>query len=248
MTDFYSILDINRKATDEQITKAFRDKAKYYHPDCTKLEDKKKATELFIQVKTAYDTLHSQRSKYDQELERFEELEIIRSKQSHNKDITEIIEEFNAIMEIFIQYYQNTIYQQPKASNHISYNQEYNYENYNFSSYYSNTNNQDWKKSYYRSLGKVAYWKNGSTISVRLMNSSWIATGNSLTHAINNLAKTISQSIGREVYPDIELNNYQEFKKDPFDLYPSFDIIKIVAFIVFVVIVLIILKVHFTSP
>ncbi len=56
MTDYYKILGITHKATMEQIKKAYRSKAKQYHPDINKAED---AHEQFILVNEAFEYFES---------------------------------------------------------------------------------------------------------------------------------------------------------------------------------------------
>lgn len=50
----YKILDIEPTATAKEIKKAYREKAKYYHPDLNKDKD---AEKKFIKVVAAYDSL-----------------------------------------------------------------------------------------------------------------------------------------------------------------------------------------------
>lgn len=63
--DFYAILGVDRKASKEQIRKAFRDKARKYHPDRNKDED---APRLFKECKEAYSCLidEERRAYYDE--------------------------------------------------------------------------------------------------------------------------------------------------------------------------------------
>ncbi len=63
--DYYSILGVNKKATDEEIKKAFRKLAVKYHPD--KNPDNKEAEEKFKEINEAYEVLSDgeKRNKYD---------------------------------------------------------------------------------------------------------------------------------------------------------------------------------------
>ncbi|MCL2474818.1 MAG: molecular chaperone DnaJ [Chloroflexi bacterium] len=62
--DYYEVLGISRSATDEDIKKAFRQKAMQYHPDRNKEED---ANEKFKECAEAYEVLSdaSKRAAYD---------------------------------------------------------------------------------------------------------------------------------------------------------------------------------------
>ncbi|MDD2770490.1 MAG: DnaJ domain-containing protein, partial [Methylococcus sp.] len=63
--DYYGILGLDRKATAEEIKKAYRKLARKYHPDVTK---DPQGEEKFKEVAEAYETLHDpeKRAAYDQ--------------------------------------------------------------------------------------------------------------------------------------------------------------------------------------
>ena len=63
--DYYSIMGLDRKATAEEIKKAYRKLARKYHPDVSKDPD---GEEKFKDVAEAYETLHDpeKRAAYDQ--------------------------------------------------------------------------------------------------------------------------------------------------------------------------------------
>jgi hypothetical protein len=65
---YYSILEVSENASDEEIRKAFRNKAKLYHPDVNQSPD---AHSMFVLLTAAYDTLinRHKRSRYDQKRE-----------------------------------------------------------------------------------------------------------------------------------------------------------------------------------
>ena len=62
--DLYEILGVDKNATDDQIKKAFRKKAREYHPDVNKDPD---AEERFKEINEAYDVLSDsqKRAQYD---------------------------------------------------------------------------------------------------------------------------------------------------------------------------------------
>ncbi len=64
--DYYSVLEINKSATEEEIKKAYRKLARKYHPDVN--PGNKNAEESFKEVTEAYEVLSDtdKRKKYDQ--------------------------------------------------------------------------------------------------------------------------------------------------------------------------------------
>ncbi|HNZ81316.1 MAG TPA: DnaJ domain-containing protein, partial [Bacteroidales bacterium] len=53
--DYYEVLEVSRNATEEEIKKAYRQKAIQYHPD--KNPGDKKAEEMFKEAAQAYEVL-----------------------------------------------------------------------------------------------------------------------------------------------------------------------------------------------
>lgn len=66
--NYYKILGVSEKASDHEIRRAYREKAKLYHPD---ISSSAKAHELFSVLNDAYTTLtdSSKRELYDMKLE-----------------------------------------------------------------------------------------------------------------------------------------------------------------------------------
>jgi HEAT repeat protein/DnaJ-domain-containing protein 1 len=74
---YYDILSISPKANDDQIRMAYREQARYYHPDVTELDSTVAAAKLKI-INEAYETLKDpdKRRAYDLELMAYKEAQL----------------------------------------------------------------------------------------------------------------------------------------------------------------------------
>lgn len=240
MQTFYDVLGLGRRATDQEIKRAYRVRAKQVHPDIITTEvEKAGAAEAFIKLKTAYDVLSDpdKRAAYDEEVARREELEALLQGSSGSaagqKDWTEILLEFERIMQRIYAYHEETIRRH-------SHDQQSAYDpddgaGFGFSGHYSQADfrrarENIWQETYRRPFGRVAFWQHGGKTWARLINTSWVASATSLAAAVRELAAVIGRDIGRRVDPDIELADHMLFDDDPHELYPPFDIAKIAYF------------------
>jgi len=73
MKDYYKILEVNKSASSEIISKVYKILAKKYHPDMNK-DDIEDAEEKFKEISEAYEVLSNEekRKTYDEELEEYE--------------------------------------------------------------------------------------------------------------------------------------------------------------------------------
>merc|ERR1712066_232089 len=67
--DYYTVLEIEQKATDKEVKKAYRKQALKWHPDKHNAETKSAAEKRFKQIAQAYGVLSDKgkRKKYDRE-------------------------------------------------------------------------------------------------------------------------------------------------------------------------------------
>lgn len=238
MQTFYDVLGLSRRATDQEIKRAYRVRAKQVHPDIVTTEvEKVGAAEAFIKLKTAYDVLSDpeKRAAYDEEVARREELEALlqgsTGSTAGQKDWTEILLEFERIMQRIYAYHEETIRRQSREAgstidpeDDTDFGPSHSYSQADFRRARENI----WQETYRRPLGRVAFWQHSGKTWARLINTSWVASATSLAAAVGELAAVIGRDIGRRVDPDTELADHISFDDDPHELYPPFDIAKIV--------------------
>ena len=73
MKNYYEILEVNKKASQETISKVYKFLAKKYHPDANP-DNKQEAEEKFKEISEAYEILSNEekRKEYDEELHNYE--------------------------------------------------------------------------------------------------------------------------------------------------------------------------------
>ena len=154
MKNYYEILEVNPKASEDIIKKVYKIKVKQNHPDLFQGEEKKKAEEKTKEITEAYDILSNKekRQNYDLELKNNENEEkdkyikyesIISSLKSENEYLKNVIISKNNIINEFLEnesdpYKQspNTYYKQNEKNEHKSNLQSNNSQNYFYSILY----------------------------------------------------------------------------------------------------------------
>lgn len=154
MKNYYEILEVNPKASEDIIKKVYKIKVKQNHPDLFQGEEKKKAEEKTKKITEAYDILSNKekRQNYDLELKNNENEEkdkyikyesIISSLKSENEYLKNVIISKNNIINEFLgnesePYKQspNTYYKQNDKTEHKSNIQSNNSQNYFYSILY----------------------------------------------------------------------------------------------------------------
>ena len=141
MKNYYEILEVNPKASDEIIKKVYKIKVKQNHPDLFQGDEKTKAEEITKELTEAYNILSDseKRKNYDLELEqnddKTDELE-------QYKNIIISLKEENEYLKNVILSKDNTI---TTYLNNMNLN---NYTNYNNNENYNNINKANYNKEY----------------------------------------------------------------------------------------------------
>lgn len=143
MKNYYEILEVNPKASDEIIKKVYKIKVKQNHPDLFQGDEKTKAEEITKALTEAYNILSDseKRKNYDLELEQ-------------NDDKTDELEQYKNIiisLKEENEYLKNVILSKDNTINTYL-NNDVNYNNYNNTqTYYNNA------KEVYENIKKAQY-------------------------------------------------------------------------------------------
>ena len=143
MKNYYEMLEVNPKASDEIIKKVYKIKVKQNHPDLFQGDEKTKAEEITKELTEAYNILSDseKRKNYDLELEQ-------------NDDKTDELEQYKNIiisLKEENEYLKNVILSKDNTINTYL-NNDVNYNNYNNTqTYYNNA------KEVYENIKKAQY-------------------------------------------------------------------------------------------
>ena len=147
--NYYKVLEVDQKASDEIIEKAYRTLAKKYHPDLQNPEKQKEYEEKMKLINEAYSILSDdyKRTTYDNELEN----ETI-SRQEYQK----LLEE-NRILKQEIEKLEQIVNHDRNNTNKQSKHRYQQYINRVLNQKYQNINVQDMKKKGNRKKGKLIF-------------------------------------------------------------------------------------------
>lgn len=141
MKNYYEILEVNPKASDEIIKKVYKIKVKQNHPDLFQGDEKTKAEEITKELTEAYNILSDseKRKNYDLELEQ-------------NDDKTDELEQYKNIiisLKEENEYLKNVILSKDNTINTYLNNMNLNnYTNYNNNENYNNINKANYNEEY----------------------------------------------------------------------------------------------------
>lgn len=147
MKNYYEILEVDKKASDEIIKVAYKSLVKKYHPDLQGNQEKVIAEDTIKLINEAYDVLSDpiKREEYDRTL-----MSDTISADDYNYVVNENInlkKQLNYIQEKYYNFYAQN--QNIKNNYHENYNQnKYSYDNNNSQQrYYSNTYDKNYKRT-----------------------------------------------------------------------------------------------------
>ena len=112
MKNYYEILEVNPKASEEIIKKIYKIKIKQNHPDLFQGEEKNKAEEITKELTEAYDVLSDikKREEYDLELKKDQSIDTLRQYQiiisnlkSENEYLKQVISDKNIMINSFLE-------------------------------------------------------------------------------------------------------------------------------------------------
>lgn len=139
MKNYYEILEVNPKASDEIIKKIYKIKIKKNHPDLFQGEEKKKAEEITKELTEAYDILSDaqKRKDYDTELQNdaqedsqyYKYQALISNLKEENEYLKNVIKSKNNMINEFIQTTTNAFQYKNDQDYHRYYREQENYEN-----------------------------------------------------------------------------------------------------------------------
>lgn len=139
MKNYYEILEVNPKASDEIIKKIYKIKIKKNHPDLFQGEKKKKAEEITKELTEAYDILSDvqKRKDYDIELQNdtqedsqyYKYQTIISNLKEENEYLKNVIKSKNNMINEFVQTTTNASQYKNDQDYHRYYREQENYEN-----------------------------------------------------------------------------------------------------------------------
>lgn len=180
MKNYYEILEVNPKASDEIIKKVYKIKVKQNHPDLFQGDEKTKAEEITKELTEAYNILSDseKRKNYDLELEqnddKTDELE-------QYKNIIISLKEENEYLKNVILSKDNTI---TTYLNNMNLN---NYTNYNNNENYNNINKANYNEEYIPHNAKEVY-ENIKKAQYTTKNTDARAYFNSILYDLKQLA------------------------------------------------------------
>ncbi len=181
MKNYYEILEVNEKASQDTISKVFKMHMKKWHPDLYQGEEKIVAENKTKELSEAYNILsdENKRKEYDTELSQQNlttnyEIENLRQE---NEMLKKDIEKRNLIISNLInpssETYKKIIYDTLKEENNNNINNNINTNSDNY--YYDNYNNQEeYETENNNNVYKQRFYNNAIALLIKLLISSLI--------------------------------------------------------------------------